>query len=87
MGDRSVVGWETVPNYETNPIASDSDDRKKIRQAKNSALTRRKIKHFNKSMVRVPSQRQSGQQLCIDDEQNGFTPPKSTIFQLQISNK
>ena len=36
MTDRSVPGWETVAEYETDLIASDSDDGKKIGQAKNS---------------------------------------------------
>ena len=40
MADRSVVGWETVGEYETDPIASDSDNREKIRQTQNSALTK-----------------------------------------------
>ena len=33
MADRSVLGWDTVAKYKTNPIASDSDDGKKIRPA------------------------------------------------------
>ena len=32
-GDRSVLGWDTVAEYEADPIANDSDDGKKIRQA------------------------------------------------------
>ena len=33
MEDRSVLGWNTVTEYKTDPIASDSDDGKKIRPA------------------------------------------------------
>ena len=82
MADRSVLGWDTVAEYEADPIASDSDDGKKIRQAENRALTKRKSKTFNKLTLRVPSQKPSGQQFPIDGEHNGFTPPESTKFQL-----
>ena len=30
MSDRSVLGWDTVAEYDADPIASDSDDGKKI---------------------------------------------------------
>ena len=30
MSDRSVLGWDTVAEYEADPIAGDSDDGKKI---------------------------------------------------------
>ena len=32
MADRSVLSWDTVAEYEADPIASDSDDEKKIRK-------------------------------------------------------
>ena len=38
--DRSVLGWDTVAEYEADPIASDSDHEKKIRQAENRAPTK-----------------------------------------------
>ena len=44
------------------PIASDSDDGKRIRQAENRALTKRKSKKSNKLTGRVPIQRPSFQQ-------------------------
>ena len=48
MPDRSTLGWDTVAEYEPDPIASDSDDGKKIRQAENRALTKQKSKKSNK---------------------------------------
>ena len=75
MADRSVLGWDTVAEYEADPIASDSDDGKKIRQAENMSLTKRKNKKSNKLNLRVPRQKPSGQQFRIDGEHNGFTPP------------
>ena len=57
LADRSVLGWDTVTEYEDDPSASDSDDGKKIRQAKNRALTKRKSKKSNKLILRVPTQK------------------------------
>ena len=33
MADRSVLCWDTVAEYKADPIASDSDDGKNVRQA------------------------------------------------------
>ena len=44
MEDRSDLGWDTVSEYEADSIASDSDNGKKIRQAENRELTKRKNK-------------------------------------------
>ena len=84
MADRSVLGWDTVTEYEADPIASNSDDGKKIRQAENRALTKRKSKKPNKRNLRVPRQKPSGQQFRIDGEHNGFTPPSQQNFNLRF---
>ena len=84
MADRSVLGWDTVAEYEADPIASDSDDGKKIRQAENKALTKRKSKTSNKLTLRVPSQKPSGQQFQIDGKHNGFTPPSQQNFNFRF---
>ena len=57
MADRSVLGWDTVTEYEDDPSASDSDDGKKIRQAENRVLTKRKSKKSNKLILQVPTQK------------------------------
>ena len=74
MEDRSGLGWDTVSECEADSIASDSDNGKKIRQAENRELTKRKNKNANKLTLRVPCQRLSRQQFRIDDEHNLFTP-------------
>ena len=74
MADRSVLGRDTVAEYEADPIASDSDDGKIIRKAENSTLNKRKSKKPNKLNLRVPRQKPSGQQFRIDGEHNGFAP-------------
>ena len=82
MPDRSVLGWDT--EYEADPIPSDSDDGKKIRQAENRALTKKKTKISNKLTLRVPSQKPSGDQFRIDGEHNSFTPPSQRNFNLRF---
>ena len=84
IAHRSVLGWDTVAEYETDPIASDSDDGKKIRQAQNRALTKRKSKKSNKLNLRIPRQKPSGQQFRIDGEHNGFTPLSQQNFNLRF---
>ena len=44
IADDSEAGWDTVKQYEANPVASDSDDENKIIKAENRALRKRKIK-------------------------------------------
>ena len=51
MADRSVLDWDTVAEYETDQIASNSDET--IRQAEHRALTKRKTKTSNKLTLRV----------------------------------
>jgi hypothetical protein len=44
IADTSEGGWETVRQYESNPVASDSDDESKINKAENKALRKHKFK-------------------------------------------
>ena len=44
IADSSEAGWETVRQYETNPVASDSDDESKIFKAETRAIRKRKAK-------------------------------------------
>ena len=82
IADRSVLGWDTVAEYETDPIASDSDDGRKIRQAENRAPIKRK--KSNKLTIHVPSQKPSGQQFRTDNEHNRFTQPSQRNFNLRF---
>ncbi|XP_060567344.1 uncharacterized protein LOC132726093 [Ruditapes philippinarum] len=49
IADTSEGGWETVRQYETNPVASDSEDENKISKAENRALRKRKRSQQKKS--------------------------------------
>ena len=44
IADGSEGGWETVRQYQTNPVASDSDDENKINKAETRALRKRNSK-------------------------------------------
>ena len=87
MADRSVLVWDTVAEYEADPITSDSDHGKKIRQAENRALTKNKSKSSSKLTLRVPSQKPSGQQFWIDGEHIGFTPPSQRNFNFRFPSR
>ena len=84
MADRSVVDWETVAQYKTDPIIIDSDDGKKIRQAESKVLTKPKSKKSNKPTVCIHSQRPSGQQFWTENENNGVTPPNQRNFNFRF---
>ena len=49
IADTSECGWDTVKQYESNPIASDSDDENKLQKAENRAIKRRKAKFIKSS--------------------------------------
>ena len=47
FADGSDDGWETVRQYQSNPVASGSDDETKINKAENRALRKRNSKGKN----------------------------------------
>ncbi|KAL5004082.1 hypothetical protein ScPMuIL_017538 [Solemya velum] len=53
IADSSEGGWETLRQYETNPIASDTDNESKIMRAESRALTKRKNKAKKQSNQRI----------------------------------
>lgn len=48
IADSSPAGWSTVREYQSNAIASDSDDEKRIRQAEGRAMRSMKEKSRNR---------------------------------------
>ena len=82
MADRSVLGWNTVAEYEADQIANDSGDGKKVRQVQNRALIKWKTKKSNTFTFYIPHQKPSGQQFCIDSEHNEFIPLSQRNFNL-----
>ena len=44
LADRSPAAWSIVQEYEQDPMASDSDDAQKIRQAEQRAIRKKKVK-------------------------------------------
>lgn len=49
IADTSPAGWSTVREYQSNDIASDSEDEKKIRQAEGRAMRSQKLKNRSSS--------------------------------------
>lgn len=52
IADRSDQGWKTADEYERDPVASDSDDEKRIRKAETAAekkATRERLKRQGKT--------------------------------------
>ena len=65
IADKHEGGWQTVVEYMSDELASDSDDEKKIRRANNAAMQKRKKRSVEfrskrgKFPQRFPSSRQS----------------------------
>ena len=49
IADTSDCGWETVRQYECNPVASDSEDESRIAKAESKALYKKKNKQAGSS--------------------------------------
>ena len=58
IADSSEGGWETVRQYESNPLASDSEDESRIRRAEAQAIRKKKTKRpsrYNKARPFFPN--------------------------------
>ncbi|ESO95565.1 hypothetical protein LOTGIDRAFT_175142 [Lottia gigantea] len=53
IADSSEGGWDTVKQYEANPLASDSEDESRILKAEGRALRKRKNKKGNTGKSKV----------------------------------
>ena len=71
VADRSPAGWTTIAEYEDEPLASDSEDSKKIWQAENWALGKNKNKSSLTSSSKPDCTRRP--QFLNDGFQHGFT--------------
>ena len=69
LADRSSGGWSTVNEYLPDELASDSDDDKRIRQAKSRALAKKKR---NQNHQRKPGTKNYNQSKF--GEQPSFVP-------------
>ncbi|CAC5425737.1 unnamed protein product [Mytilus coruscus] len=65
IADISEAGWETVKQYEANPVASNSEDENKINKAENRAL--RYNIDTEKALLSIPSDRLSKLYQTIQD--------------------
>ena len=51
IADSSTGGWETVRQYESNPVASDSEDESRINKAESRALKRKRSSSRGRARV------------------------------------
>ena len=80
LADRLPTGWSVVQEYEQDPMARDSDDAQKIRQAEQRAIRKRKVKKstsFTQSFSSTIS-KASSFQFWNASFQNGYSPPVPT---------
>ena len=55
FADKSPAGWTAVEGYESDELADDSDDEKKLRSAERRALTRLRARKQNRSSAQDSS--------------------------------
>ncbi|KAK3105585.1 hypothetical protein FSP39_001110 [Pinctada imbricata] len=83
IADTSEGGWETVRQYENNPVASDSDDESKINRAESRAVKKRKASKQKKPYQRdnVKSYNSVFPRTGSYGSQDCFRPPEWFGFQ------
>ena len=63
LADSSELGWKVVTEYQTNPLASDSDDERKIYKAEVGAERKNRKDQLKRLRTRKTSLRGTGRQL------------------------
>ena len=86
LADRSPAGWSIVHKYEQDPMASDSDDAQKIRQAEQRTIGKRKPVSFTQRFSSTISTASSFQ-FQNASSQNGYSPPISTKTKFEHKSK
>ena len=83
IADKSPAGWETVKQYESGSIASDSEDERKIRAAEKRAIATRKASHTQTRpqnyTTRPRYPRYSTQSRFFAKQHSRYLPPTPTI--------
>ena len=83
IADASPAGWRTVSEYETNELADDSDDEKKIRSAEQRAIRLRKASRpYNRfNPYRGGYNPAAGSAAQLQDQQAALTAPRAQFNQ------
>ena len=81
IADTSEGGWETVRQYESNPVVSDSDDETKIKRAEYRAIKKRKTDNQERGKKKFKSFHPASQ--GRSDTQRSFDAPTSFAYQQQ----
>ena len=82
--DSTEEGWAVVAEYEKEPIGSDSDDCKRIRQAETRALIKKNTEKSKSSAFKpssTPRNPRIGQQFRNTDFKHDYSPTSSSSRQ------
>ena len=74
FADKSPAGWSAVDEYESDELAENSDDEKKLRSAERRAMSKMKFKSKPKSTAAV-----SFRQNKADQESGDLNPPQQNF--------
>ncbi|KAK3104664.1 hypothetical protein FSP39_007408 [Pinctada imbricata] len=74
IADSSEAGWETAKQYESNPVASDSEDETKINKAESRAIRKRKERAKSSKKGKVVGRGDA------TDHAPSFVPPSQYPF-------
>ena len=80
IADKSPAGWKTVKEYQSDDLASDSDDEKKLRSAENRAMrsiNQKKRVHPYKSATATATSSQSSDSFVRKSSSYGQQPFRS----------
>ena len=78
IADKSPGGWKTVQEYETDSVASDSEDDKRIRRAEKRAIESKKSSNVQTTVRRVHNEASST--ITRNPETSGGRPPCTRTF-------
>ncbi|XP_052256625.1 uncharacterized protein LOC127861933 [Dreissena polymorpha] len=79
MADTSELGWRVVNEYTTNPIASDSEDEKRIQKAEARAIRKAKSDKGKKPLRNWPYRRPEGSTVHGASAQTGFVRSRTGL--------
>ena len=77
IADTSIGGWDTVKLYESNPLASDSEDESRINRAESRALKRKKTQTSHSGKRRTSYHVSSDHYMVNDRRPTTFGPSTS----------
>jgi len=83
FADKSLAGWMAVEEYESDELADDSEDEKKLRSAERRALSKLRARKQNRSTSQVRSKFSQGLSYAVGSYRSAGQPfrPKQSPLQ------